>query len=91
MRIFIAHLSRVKYRTRRPPPPQRRITRIPTRPAANSGSGNDTPDLINYFFWKKRGKWLNCKRKKGGVKKCLEIMTIKGGAGGGVRRLMEKN
>ena len=37
MRIFITHLSRVKYRTKRPPPPQRRITRIPTRPAANSG------------------------------------------------------
>ena len=54
MRIFITHLSRVKYRTKRPPPPQRRITRIPTRPAANRGSGYNTPDL----FWRKERKWL---------------------------------
>ena len=52
MRIFITHLSRVKYRTKRPPPPQRRITRIPTRPAANRGSGYNTPDL----FWRKERK-----------------------------------
>ena len=33
---------------------------------------------------------FNCKRKKWG-KKCLEIMSIKGGSEGGVRRLMEKS